>query len=151
MTRAASFAIRPAYDEDYEFLFDLKKRTEFEPIKHVFGWDETVQRRIHAEEWLEERPLIIESKGKAIGSYLIQNQGNKLYFCRFFILPSHQGLGIGSQILKMAIRQAQQQQLPLTLSYLQSNRVGALYQRMGFVQTGEDKEFVYMQYVNPSE
>ncbi|MGF1690676.1 GNAT family N-acetyltransferase [Photobacterium kagoshimensis] len=146
MTSPPPFTVRTAYDDDYEFLFELKKQTEFEPIKNVFGWDETVQRRIHAEEWLEERPLIIESNGKAIGSYLVQDQGDKLYFCRFFILPSHQGLGIGSQILNLAIKQAQHQQLPLTLSYLQSNRVGALYQRMGFVQTGEDKQFVYMCY-----
>ncbi|KXI23773.1 acetyltransferase [Photobacterium sanguinicancri] len=146
MPTSRQFTVRPAVEDDYEFLFDLKKQSEFEPIKAVFGWDESIQRKIHAEEWLEERPLIIESNGKAIGSYLVQHQGDKLYFCRFFILPSYQGFGIGSQILDMAIRQAQQQQLPLTLSYLQSNRVGTLYQRMGFVQTGEDKHFVYMCY-----
>lgn len=59
------YSIRPAQSSDYEFLFDLKKAAEFEPIKAVFGWDEQVQRDIHAEEWAEERPEIIEHQGKA--------------------------------------------------------------------------------------
>ena len=45
------YSTRPAQSSDYAFLFELKKAAEFEPIKAVFGWDEQVQRDIHAEEW----------------------------------------------------------------------------------------------------
>ncbi|CAH7035331.1 hypothetical protein VCHA54P500_70078 [Vibrio chagasii] len=65
---------RPAQSSDYEFLFELKKAAEFEPIKAVFGWDEQVQRDIHAEEWEEERPEIIEYQGKAIGSVVARQR-----------------------------------------------------------------------------
>ncbi|PST92014.1 N-acetyltransferase [Photobacterium jeanii] len=146
MTTAINYHTRLATDDDYEFLFELKKQAEYEPIKAVFGWDETVQRRIHAEEWFEERPWIIEQNGVRIGSFLIQDQGEHFYFCRFFILPAYQGKGIGSAILHHAIARAKKAQKPITLSYLQGNRVGELYLRHGFVHTGEDKLFVYMSY-----
>jgi len=55
-----NYSTRSAQSSDYEFLFELKKAAEFEPIKAVFGWDEQIQRDIHAEEWAEERPEIIE-------------------------------------------------------------------------------------------
>ncbi|EOG7766890.1 N-acetyltransferase, partial [Vibrio parahaemolyticus] len=54
------YETRKAENSDYEFLFELKKSAEFEPIKAVFGWDESVQREIHHNEWVEEKPTIIE-------------------------------------------------------------------------------------------
>ena len=74
------YSIRPAQSSDYEFLFELKKAAEFEPIKVVFGWDEQVQRDIHADEWAEERPEIIEYQNKAIGSVLLQDKGKHVFF-----------------------------------------------------------------------
>ncbi len=42
------FEVREAIDEDYEFLFELKKAAEYEPVKAVFGWDENVQKQFIA-------------------------------------------------------------------------------------------------------
>ncbi|MGF1894673.1 GNAT family N-acetyltransferase, partial [Vibrio campbellii] len=94
------YETRKAENSDYEFLFELKKAAEFEPIKAVFGWDESVQREIHNNEWVEEKPTIIEVDGVTVGSYLVQYHSENLYFGRFFLLPEHQGKGIGSQVLK---------------------------------------------------
>ncbi len=138
------YTTRKAENSDYEFLFELKKSAEFEPIKAVFGWNENIQRKIHREEWDEEKPFIIEVDGVAVGSYLVQFHAEHLYFCRFFLLPKYQGRGIGSQVLKTVIELANQKSLPIKLSYLQGNRVGQLYKRFGFEITGQDKEFVYM-------
>ena len=138
------FSTRPAKTDDYEFLFELKKAAEYEPIKSVFGWDEAIQREIHQQEWDEIRPTMIEIDGERVGSYLVQHNEDHLYFGRFFLLPKAQGQGIGSQILQGVIEQSQQQGLPIRLIYLQGNRVGELYQRMGFVITSQDHQFVWM-------
>ncbi|MBE3858436.1 N-acetyltransferase, partial [Vibrio parahaemolyticus] len=45
------FEVREAIDEDYEFLFELKRAAEYEPVKAVFGWEENVQKEIHRNEW----------------------------------------------------------------------------------------------------
>ncbi|MEZ9545137.1 MULTISPECIES: GNAT family N-acetyltransferase [Vibrio] len=110
------YSTRPAQSSDYEFLFELKKAAEFEPIKAVFGWDEQIQRDIHAEEWVEERPEIIEYHGK----------------------------GIGSQVLTDCLAQAAKLNKPVELCYLQGNRVGELYLRFGFEITSQNDQFVYM-------
>jgi|TARA_Y100001960_G_C13922684_1_gene470708 GNAT superfamily N-acetyltransferase len=138
------YETRKAENSDYEFLFELKKSAEFEPIKAVFGWDESVQREIHHNEWVEEKPTIIEVDGVAVGSYLVQYHSENLYFGRFFLLPEHQGKGIGSQVLKAVIELAEQKSLPIKLCYLQGNRVGQLYKRFGFEVTGQDEQFVHM-------
>ncbi|MCG9648944.1 GNAT family N-acetyltransferase [Vibrio brasiliensis] len=138
------YKTRKAENSDYEFLFELKKAAEYEPIKAVFGWDETVQREIHHKEFLEQKPTIIEVDGVAVGSYLVQLHPEHLYFGRFFLLPHYQGKGIGSQVLRAVIDVASQNSLPIKLCYLQGNRVGQLYSRLGFEVTGEDPQFVHM-------
>ncbi|HBK3331618.1 TPA: GNAT family N-acetyltransferase, partial [Vibrio parahaemolyticus] len=67
-----------------------------------------------------------------------------LYFGRFFLLAQYQGKGIGSQVLKDVIEIAAQKSLPIKLCYLQGNRVGQLYKRLGFEVTGQDEQFVHM-------
>ncbi|EJC6798638.1 GNAT family N-acetyltransferase [Vibrio parahaemolyticus] len=138
------FEVREAIDEDYEFLFELKKAAEYEPVKAVFGWDENVQKEIHRNEWNEAKPTIIEIEGAPVGSYLVQNHPDHLYFGRFFLLPACQGKGIGSQVLKTVIQLANEKSLSIQLCYLQGNRVGQLYKRFGFEVTKQDEQFVHM-------
>ncbi|HHK8526379.1 TPA: GNAT family N-acetyltransferase [Vibrio parahaemolyticus] len=138
------FEVREAIDEDYEFLFELKKAAEYEPVKAVFGWEENVQKEIHRNEWNEAKPTIIEMEGAPVGSYLVQAHSEHLYFGRFFLLPACQGKGIGSQVLKTVIQLANEKSLPIQLCYLQGNRVGQLYERFGFEVTSQDEQFVHM-------
>ena len=139
------FSTRSAKDNDYEFLFELKKSAEFEPIKAIFGWNEEIQREIHHDEWGDERPTIIEISGKPIGSFLLQNEIDHFYFCRFFLLPGLQGKGIGSQVLEHCLNIADGEKKPINLCYLQGNRVGGLYSKFGFKVISQDAQFVYMQ------
>ncbi|EGQ7814867.1 GNAT family N-acetyltransferase [Vibrio parahaemolyticus] len=138
------FEVREAIDEDYEFLFELKKAAEYEPVKAVFGWEENVQKEIHRNEWNEAKPTIIEMEGAPVGSYLVRAHPEHLYFGRFFLLPACQGKGIGSQVLKTVIQLANEKSLPIQLCYLQGNRVGQLYERFGFEVTSQDEQFVHM-------
>lgn len=139
------FSTRSAKDNDYEFLFELKKSAEFEPIKAIFGWDEEIQREIHHDEWGDERPTIIEISGEAIGSFLLQNKIDHFYFCRFFLLPEFHGKGIGSKILKQCLDIADSEKKSIKLCYLQGNRVGSLYHKFGFKVTSKDARFINMQ------
>nr|WP_114764385.1 GNAT family N-acetyltransferase [Vibrio rhodolitus] len=140
-----TFCIREALESDFEFLFELKKAAEKGPIEQVFGWDENVQWQMHQEEWDEAKPSIITHNGQAIGSYLVQQNSDDIYFGRFFILPQYQGQGIGSAIMREIITLSQRMRLPIRLLYLQGNRVGELYCRHGFEVTSETEQFVYMQ------
>ena len=138
------FTTRLANSKDYDFLFELKKAAEYEPIKAIFGWDETLQKKIHQQEWNENKPIMIEVEGSPVGSYLVEKHADHLYFGRFFLLPSFQGKGIGSAILESVFELACEESLPIKLCYLQGNRVGRLYSRLGFEITKQDSQFVYM-------
>lgn len=135
---------RPAKRDDYEFLFNLKKAAEFEAINSVFGWNEKIQREIHSQEWEKNKPIIIEVNGISVGSYLINQTIEFLYFERFFLLPEYQGQGIGTNILKDLVRLSDKYNLSIKLCYLQGNKVATLYKRFNFKVTSEDAHFVYM-------
>jgi len=139
------FTTRAAVQDDYDFLFEGRKEALRHSVERIFGWNEAIQRQIHQQEWDEERPIILLVENKPIGSYLLQKRSEDLYFGRFFVLPQYQGKGIGSVILQSVIAQSEAFGLPITLCYLQGNRVGELYQRHGFTITREDEQFVYMQ------
>lgn len=134
---------RKATIEDFEFLFELKKAAEYEAIVQVFGWDEALQRQLHENEWLQARPTIIMKNDKRIGSYLFVPQEEGYYFGRFFLLPEHQGKGIGSAIIESCIHSAQS--ATISLCYLIGNPVQSLYERYGFKVMNQDEHFVYMQ------
>lgn len=140
-----SITTRLANKQDFLFLFELKKAAEYDAVKAVFGWDEQLQMKIHQQEWLQARPVIILENGQAVGSYLFQDNVDHFYFGRFFLLPKAQGKGVGSAILRAVIIQAELKQKPLKLVHLQGNRVHSLYQRFGFTITAQDEHFVYMQ------
>jgi len=135
---------RLATEQDYYFAFNLKKSAEYGPINAVFGWDEERQKQMHAEEWAVGKPILICIDGIAVGSYKIEINADHIHFCRFFLLPEHQGKGIGSKVLKQLITLAKEKELPCKLSHLQGNRVGELYARFGFVIDDCDNQFVYM-------
>jgi len=135
---------RLATEQDYDFAFFLKKSAEYGPIKAIFGWDEVLQQQMHAQEWASGKPMLICIEGIAVGSYKIEVNSDHIHFCRFFLLPEHQGRGIGSKVLKQLITFAKEKQLPCKLSHLQGNRVGELYTRFGFVIDDCDGQFVYM-------
>ena len=135
----------PARDDSYEWAFELKKATEKDYIKAIFGWDEEVQREFHAKEWQQEKPTVISLGNIKVGTYLLQRRDYGYYFARFFILPEYQGQGVGSRVLSAITKELDREHAACHLGYLQSNpRVSELYKRFGFVIYKENSAFVYM-------
>ncbi|MDP3062545.1 MAG: GNAT family N-acetyltransferase, partial [Chloroflexota bacterium] len=57
---------------------------------------------------------------------------------QLFVLPEHQGKGIGHRSMLLIIEEARQLGLPVRLRTLKVNpRALAFYQRLGFMRTGE--------------
>lgn len=135
---------RRAESQDYEFLFALKKSAEYAAVEAVFGWDEKVQRAIHRQEWQDAKPKIIEWQSQSIGSFLVTEHSEHLYFGRFFLMPEFHSMGIGGNILNSVTRQADEINKPIKLCYLNGNRVSNLYSRHGFEEVHRDAQFVTM-------
>jgi GNAT superfamily N-acetyltransferase len=66
---------------------------------------------------------------------------------QLFILPEHQGKGIGRKCMLLIMEEARQLHLPIRLRVLKVNpRALAFYQRLGFVRTGETDAHVLMEW-----
>lgn len=48
--QAFTLTTRDATAADFEFLYQLKKKAEYDAVEAVFGWDEVTQRAIHQQE-----------------------------------------------------------------------------------------------------
>ena len=87
--------IIPADEPHCEFSYQVKKAAEGDYITELFGWDEKVQIRFHAEAWQRQKPDIITYAGKPIGTIAVTETANYIEIGQFFILPAYQNKGIG--------------------------------------------------------
>lgn len=135
----------PYTDEDYEFVYDVKKNAYIKYVEDCWGpWNEDLQQELFAK-------FINTFKGDI---YIIYYENNKIGFYNgeilengnyeignICIIPEYQGRGIGTKILKDKLEENKDRNIEI--QYFKNNPVGKLYQRLGFVLNGE-KEFHYL-------
>ena len=127
--------LRPAGQEDYNFLYDLTCSTMRPYIEATWGWDDVWQQRYlqdFQENFKSELNQIIVLDGQDIGLLSVQQDGTEVFIRNIQILPEHQNKGIGSLIISGIIEQAQQQGYPVTLQVLKVNPARRLYEKLGF-------------------
>ncbi|WP_375750533.1 GNAT family N-acetyltransferase [Vibrio sp. HN007] len=141
--RSMPLTYRAATESDFDFLYQLKVSTMRSAIEQTFGWDESLQHKIHMQEWKEARPMIVERHMRPIGCYLFEKHHDHFYFGRFYIQKKSQGQGIGHQVLRERLQQADNEGLPVKLLHLKSETIGRFYENLGFNISHEDEHFTY--------
>ncbi|MCA1597184.1 MAG: GNAT family N-acetyltransferase [Chloroflexi bacterium] len=139
--------LRAATAADSEFVFRVWKATMQRYVEATWGWDESSQRQRQQEEFCASTCRIIEAHGRPVGTLIVNRRENCVYLSGLYVLPEHQGQGLGSQVLQGLFTDAKRNQLPIRLRVLKVNS-GArrLYERNGFVATDEtDVYFVVME------
>jgi len=136
--------LRPATDSDYTFAFEAKQRALGPHISARWGWQSDVQARFHRQRWAERPWCIIELDGRSIGTVSVERTATEMRFGEFYLLPEHQGRGIGSAVLQGVLAEADASALTVNLEYLKWNPVGSLYKRHGFVVTKENDSHYFL-------
>jgi ribosomal protein S18 acetylase RimI-like enzyme len=127
-----SVALRPAVPADLEFCYRLHKAAMGGYITAVWGWDEHKQRDSHARGFGRGRWQIVSVDGVDAGMLNVEYQPDAVYLGRIELLPSHQGRGIGTGLIRTLIAEAHRRGQPLELDVLAVNhRAQALYRRLG--------------------
>ena len=85
----------------------------------------------------------IEVNGVRSGFILIRPQADHWLIDHFYILPEHQGKGIGAAVLRDVFTSADAQGMPVRLGALRGSDSNRFYRRHGFVQTSEDEWDIY--------
>jgi putative hydrolase of the HAD superfamily len=132
----------PAEESHHEFYYTVKKEAYGGYITRIWGWDEQKERGFQAKGWENKRPSIILYNNKPIGTIYINKYENSIEIGQFYILPEYQNNGIGSNVLKGILDNADRDGLTVKLMYLSINPAASLYSRMGFKIMGEEEPFI---------
>ena len=135
----------PADELHREFSYQVKKSAYGEYITQIWGWDESIQRDFHTEDWQQKRPEIITYGNKPVGTIAVIESENCIEIEQFIILLEYQNQGIGSYLLKRILDKADRVGQLTTLKVLKNNPVKSLYVRYGFEIVGFDGTFYSME------
>jgi ribosomal protein S18 acetylase RimI-like enzyme len=141
-----SYRLVPASDEDEAWLERLRRAAYRELFDTTFGgWDEARHLRQFRECWKQGEISIIEVNGVRVGMIQLFERPNGLEVAEIQILPSHQNLGIGGQVLRDTIARAHEQRRRVLLSVgLRNVRAYELYRRVGFQKVACDETHNHM-------
>ena len=149
----------PLSPEDEDFIYRLYASTRMAEIAG-FGWDQAQQEaflrmQFNAQKrWYEmaypgaEHTMIFRDE-QPVGRMIVLRGAQEFHLIDIALLPEHRGCGIGTALVAGLIAESQRAAVPLALQVLKSNRAVHLYQRLGFIRTGED-EMYYQMRANPA-
>jgi ribosomal protein S18 acetylase RimI-like enzyme len=109
-------------------------------------WDEPWQRDYFREHFDCAHRQVIELDQRPIGFLDVVYDAGHVFLAAIEIAPANQRQGIGTALIRDILANAAALRLPVWLQVLRVNdRARALYERLGFVETGETKTHFLMQ------
>ncbi len=138
------YILRPATNEDYEFMYTVSKRTMREYVEAIWGWDERTQRRMHHVSWNPGNYQVIVVDGHDAGRLSVDTYDTYLYLNNIQILPEFQGRGLGTRIIQDILTSAGNKSVKLRV--LRGNPAKRLYERLGFKVVRETDERFWMEW-----
>lgn len=132
--------LRPANDEDVQFLLELRVST-MKTYLEKDGVPCTEEENLFRIKYNFEDAQIVEIDGKRAGlfkaSYLADN--DLWYLFQIQVHPEFQNLKIGTYLINTLIQKADQQGSSVGLSVLKSNPAANLYRKLGFKDVEENE------------
>ncbi|MCK4572829.1 MAG: GNAT family N-acetyltransferase [candidate division Zixibacteria bacterium] len=126
-------SLRPATDDDCEFLYSLTRETLHQYVVETWGaWDEAYQRGHFENKFDKERMRVIQCGSVDVGLLCLERSAKEIFIVEIEILPGYQGQGIGTSVLSDIIAEAESAGLPVRLQVLRVNPARRLYERLGF-------------------
>ena len=134
----SSLTLRKASPNDSEFAYCVKRAAFSEYVEKVQGWDEDEQRQLHEQRFRTQDFRVINLGGTDIGIMAVVVAPDCMKVNQLFLLPGHQGKGIGRRCMSRIMEEARQLGLPVRLRVMKVNpRARAFFQQLGFMRTRE--------------
>src|SRR5215469_5369378 len=131
------YTLRRATQADYAFSYQLHRATMKDYVAQTWGWDEAVQEVMFKDRFDPVRSCIIVVDGRDVGILSMERRIDTLFLANLQILPEEQGQGLGTAIIKAILAQAYDEGISVSLQVLKVNPARHLYERLGFVVSGE--------------
>lgn len=123
---------RPAFDQDYDFLYQLHIATMKDYVDKTWGWNDDFQQKIFKEKFEPDKLKIIIFDKKDIGMIAVEDREEDVFLRIIEILPEYQNRGIGKYIVQSLIDKAKNENKLVFLYVLKVNPAQNLYKSLGF-------------------
>lgn len=144
------YKTRPATPGDHDLIYGLKAASIRPYVEKIWGWDEEYQRGEFDRDFAAiEEYQVIEVDSRFAG--FVQACFAYPYYevIEIHLLPKYRSRGIGSEILRYIQENCIAQGSKIRIGCFKENRrAKALYQRLGFVQTGTTDTHYILEYPN---
>jgi ribosomal protein S18 acetylase RimI-like enzyme len=148
--------LRPATPEDEAFLrvlYGSTRTAELESARltaaqqdALIGLQFKAQGLAYGEQYPEADHQIILVDGQPAGRLLVNRSRLEIRLVDISLLSEHRNRGIGASFIRGLQTEAETAGTPLTLHVSMLNPAIRLYQRLGFVQTGETGSHLQMEW-----
>lgn len=150
-----TISLRPPLPGDREFLFQLYASTREEEFS-ALGWNaaqlETflqmqfaAQQQWYATAYPGAEQQIVLLDAAPIGRMIIDMGESMTTLVDISLLPAHRNRGIGRVLLRGLLERCGASRTKVKLQVLKKNPAARLYERLGFVKTGEDDMYFHME------
>ena len=139
-------SLRPATQEDHDFLWWLHCATMRPYVEKTWGWDEQWQAQHFRDRFDPATGEIIEGDGVPIGCISVERQKDRVFLSVIKIAPEYQSRGIGTKLVRALLNEADSRGVPVELQVLKVNPARRLYERLGFAVVGETETHYLMRW-----
>ena len=145
-----NIALRNTTQSDADTLVAIRIAAMRESLERIGRFDPQRARERFLASFDPALCRFIEVDGVLSGFVLIRPQDDHWLLDHLYILPEHQGKGIGAAVLQEVFVNADVQRMPIRLGALRGSDSNRFYLRYGFIATDEAEWDIY--YVRqPSE
>jgi ribosomal protein S18 acetylase RimI-like enzyme len=146
LDRPSSYTLRPVTEDDFGWLWTLKRRTMRTYVEQTWGvWDDGVQDIYFRQGFTPSKLRIIVVDGRDAGRLEVERLDRELFLCGIELAPEFQHKGIGTAVIHDLAAEARASRVPLRLQVLKVNPAQKLYQRLGFQIVEETPTHLRMQ------
>ena len=147
MVIVMNYSLREIGWLDKEFIYHVKKESNFMYIDKIWGWDEDYQIQDFNTDFKLNEFKIIVSENKDIGFLQLEEFNNNLNISEIHIVPEYQGQAIGSQIINDILHDEKNQLKTISVGcFILNQRAKNLYERLGFRIINETETHYIMEY-----
>ena len=138
----SNITVRPACESDWVFLSMVQETCMRKYAESTWGkWIPEPRENFRA-----ETHQIIRCDGEEIGCIALIEESGTLLLEKLYILPSHQGRGVGTWLLRCIIERARTSRKSIQLRVLRVNPAQQFYERNGFKTDRSSDERHFMTY-----
>lgn len=143
--RSIRFSMRPARDDDGDWLYGLHRVAMGPKVEAARGrWDDAEERARFAAR-TERDVRIVEVDDVAVGAVRLDvEEDGTIHIGLIEIHPGWQRRGIGEGVLRALDEEAARAGVALTLRVRHGNEAIRLYERVGFTRERQDETHVHL-------